>query len=61
MGWASGSCGSYLAEALWQAIRDCVQPEKRKDCAERIYQLFSAEDADDWDPESDLQKDRRSE
>jgi hypothetical protein len=51
MGWASGS---YIAQDLWNKIKDNIIPEKRKDTAEEIYQAFCNEDADDWDYKSQL-------
>lgn len=54
MGWASGS---QLGEKVWDVVRGWVPPNQRQAVATEIYELFEAEDADDWDPESNLCRD----
>jgi len=56
MGWASGS---YLAQDIYDNIRDLIPEENRMKVADTIYSQFSDEDADDWDSESDLLKDAK--
>jgi len=45
MGWASGS---YLAEDIWEKIRDFIPQDEQKHAAKIIYDSFCDEDADDW-------------
>ena len=51
MGWASGS---YLAQDLWNIVREHIRESNRKKIARKFYGLFCDEDADDWDCESQL-------
>ena len=46
LGWSGGS---YLAEDVWNLIRQFVPAEVRKKTAKKIYDLFVDQDADDWD------------
>ncbi len=55
MGWASGS---YLAEDLYLSIRKYIPEENRKKVATIVYKKFSDDDADDWDKDSVLLKDK---
>jgi hypothetical protein len=45
MGWASGS---YLAEDIWQSVKNHLPEEKKKEIAQKIYNIFCDQDADDW-------------
>lgn len=54
MGWASGS---GLAEEIWDKVRRYVPKEERSRMAEEIYDLFVAQDADDWCDDDQLIKD----
>ncbi len=54
MGWASGS---GLAEEVWELVRKHVPKSRRKKIANEVYELFCAQDADDWDYDDDLLKD----
>jgi len=55
MGWASGS---YLAEDLYLSIRRFISEDNRKEVATIIYEKFCNDDADDWDKDSILLKDK---
>lgn len=46
MGW---SAGSGLAQKVWDRIEREIQPVKRAALALEILNLFSEEDADDWE------------
>ena len=46
MGWASGS---YLAEKIWEDIKDILPNDKKDELAVKIYNAFCDADADDWD------------
>lgn len=48
MGWASGS---YLAERIWATVQPLIPETEQQKVAKKIYDEFSQEDADDWDPE----------
>lgn len=45
MGWASGS---YLAQELWEEVRELIPLDKRREVAMKFFTMFSNEDADDW-------------
>lgn len=46
MGWASGS---YLAETIWDEIKDILPDAKKDELAVKIYNAFCEADADDWE------------
>jgi hypothetical protein len=54
MGWASGS---YLAQDLWDEIREAIPEKKRKPIARKILSMFMNQDADDWDNKHNLFRD----
>lgn len=45
MGWCNGS---YLAEDIWQLIKEYLPEDKKPEIAKEIYNLFCDMDADDW-------------
>ena len=57
MGWAGGS---YLAQDMYDKIREHIPEDKRETVAKIIYDDFCDEDADDWDVDSQLLKDANS-
>ncbi len=56
MGWCNGS---FLAERLWDEMREFVPDKRKKEMAKIIYEMFCDEDADCWEGTSQLEKDMR--
>lgn len=54
MGWSSGVS---LAEQTYDLVREFIPIKKRKKIAREIYELFSDQDADDWDVDDQLIQD----
>lgn len=54
MGWCSGS---FIADELWNEIREYLPEEKRKELANKIYELFCNQDADCWEDDMNIIKD----
>jgi hypothetical protein len=54
MGWCDGS---YIADELWDEIREYLPEEKRKLLANKIYDLFCNQDADCWENSMNIIKD----
>ena len=46
MGWCTGS---YIANDVWNLVRDYIPESERKVKAEAIIELFSNYDADCWE------------
>jgi hypothetical protein len=55
MGWCSGS---FMADELWDDIRKYIPKAKRKLVANKIYDVFSDHDADCWESDMNLIKDK---
>lgn len=45
MGWCSGS---YIAEDMWDIVREFIPIDKKPEVAKKIVDRFCDEDADDW-------------
>lgn len=50
MGW---STGSYIAEQIWDTIKDTLPEDKKDSIAIKIFNVFEEYDADDWSNEED--------
>ena len=56
MGWASGT---ELAIELWDEIRIFIPEDKRQKIAKKFYDKFCDYDADAWEGNSSLEKDKK--
>jgi len=54
MGWSNGS---YLAELIWDKIKNRIPDEDKVYIAKIIYEEFCSYDADDWSNDKDSLKD----
>lgn len=46
MGWCTGS---YMADDIWDRIKNYIPEENKRQVAKEIVDIFCEEDADDWD------------
>jgi hypothetical protein len=56
MGWCSGS---YLADDIYNIVRKYIPKNKRKEIANKIYDMFCDQDADSWKEDMNIIKDHK--